>query len=175
MKETVLRLAHPDGTARIKVEKLDTNRYRIRVDDDVRVVESIPSGPGDGNFRLDSTGARLPFHFAVDPEDGSIWIAAGGRTFRFDPIRPTAGRKARREQASGDLVAPMPGKVVRVEVAPGTDVSTGMTLLVLEAMKMEHSLRAPHAGRVKSVKVATGDMVATGQILVELEETAAKT
>jgi propionyl-CoA carboxylase alpha chain len=74
------------------------------------------------------------------------------------------------EEEPGSLHAPMPGKVVAVKVETGTDVAEGQVLVILEAMKMEHSIRSPFAGTVKAVKVAEGDQVDADQVLVVVEE-----
>ena len=81
---------------------------------------------------------------------------------------PTAGRPA------GSLLAPMPGGVVRVLAEPGAVVTAGQPLVVLEAMKMEHTVTAPGAGILAEVRVAHGDQVDTGQVLavVTAEESA---
>jgi propionyl-CoA carboxylase alpha chain len=68
------------------------------------------------------------------------------------------------------LVAPMPGSVVRVDVATGDEVAAGQTLVVVEAMKMEHTVAAPHAARVAEVCVAPGEQVDGGRVLVLLED-----
>ncbi|MDQ3875340.1 MAG: acetyl/propionyl-CoA carboxylase subunit alpha, partial [Actinomycetota bacterium] len=73
------------------------------------------------------------------------------------------------EDATASLSSPMPGAVVRVDVAPGETVEAGQPLVVLEAMKMEHTVSAPHAGRVADVRVAAGDQVESGRVLVVLE------
>ena len=67
-------------------------------------------------------------------------------------------------QGSGPqhVIAPMPGKIVRVLVKPGDDVEARQGLVVVEAMKMENELRASRAGRVKSIKVAEGQSVDAG-------------
>jgi propionyl-CoA carboxylase alpha chain len=70
--------------------------------------------------------------------------------------------------ASGSLLAPMPGTVVRVTVEPGAEVVAGQAVLVLEAMKMQHSVTAPSAGTV-SVNVTTGQQVASGEVLAVVE------
>ena len=67
------------------------------------------------------------------------------------------------------VVAPMPGLVVRVNVAPGDQVQAGQGVVVMEAMKMENELRASAAGTVKTVRVAAGTAVEKGAVLVELE------
>jgi acetyl/propionyl-CoA carboxylase alpha subunit len=71
--------------------------------------------------------------------------------------------------AAGSLVAPMPGTVVRVAVVPGDPVAGGQVLVVLEAMKMEHSVRSPHDGTVAEVRVATGQAVESGTVLAVLD------
>ena len=67
------------------------------------------------------------------------------------------------------LSAPMPGLVVKVEVAEGDTVESGQGLVIVEAMKMENELTAETDSRVAGVRVAAGDTVEKGQVLVELE------
>ena len=72
--------------------------------------------------------------------------------------------------AGGDAVkAPMPGKIIAVNVAAGDTVEKGQTVAVMEAMKMEHSLTAPRDGVVESVDAELGAQVPEGQVLVALE------
>ena len=84
---------------------------------------------------------------------------------RFDPIAAAEASHAQH----GGLSAPMNGSIVRVLVEPGQAVETGTALVVLEAMKMEHSIRAPEAGTVKALYCREGEMVSEGTVLVELE------
>jgi biotin carboxyl carrier protein len=63
----------------------------------------------------------------------------------------------------------MPGRVVRVEVEEGDTVAEGDALVVLEAMKMEHTLRAPHDGVVKEISNKVGDQVETNDVLIVVE------
>ncbi|MBG6476819.1 acetyl/propionyl/methylcrotonyl-CoA carboxylase subunit alpha [Pseudomonas aeruginosa] len=84
---------------------------------------------------------------------------------RFDPIAEAEAS----HQHHGGLTAPMNGSIVRVLVEPGQSVEAGSALVVLEAMKMEHSIRAPHAGTVKALYCGEGEMVSEGTVLVELE------
>jgi propionyl-CoA carboxylase alpha chain len=67
--------------------------------------------------------------------------------------------------ASGSLLAPMPGTVVAVRVEKGEVVEAGAPVLVLEAMKMQHTVAAPYAGTVTEMSVRTGDQVAAGEVL----------
>lgn len=74
----------------------------------------------------------------------------------------------KRESKPGGLNAPMPGKVFKVLVKPGDQVKQGQTLLVLEAMKMEHAIKADKDGVVKKVIFKEGDLVQGGAALAEL-------
>ena len=69
----------------------------------------------------------------------------------------------------GSLLAPMPGSVVRIEVGEGATVSAGTPIVVLEAMKMEHTVRAPADGVVATISVSGGEQVVTGQVLAIVE------
>ncbi len=84
-----------------------------------------------------------------------------------DPLSGAAGHYS----AEGSLTAPMPGVVTLLKAKPGETVEAGATLLVMEAMKMEHAIRAPHDGVVKAFRAKPGDQVKEGDLLVEFEET----
>lgn len=72
----------------------------------------------------------------------------------------------------GDIVAPMPGKVIAVDVADGDSVTAGQRLLVLEAMKMEHALTAPFDGTVTGLSVSAGAQVQVEALLAVVEPAA---
>jgi 3-methylcrotonyl-CoA carboxylase alpha subunit len=87
------------------------------------------------------------------------------RIDRLDPLR----RAEAEDEAGGALSAPMPGKIVRQPVSAGDRVARGAPLLVLEAMKMEHTITAPGDGRIVQLHYAEGDQVEEGAILIEFE------
>ncbi len=70
--------------------------------------------------------------------------------------------------ASGGLSTPLPGVVVSVPVTVGQKVAAGEALMVVEAMKMEHTITAPHAGTVRAIHSAAGERVPEGKALLEL-------
>ena len=72
--------------------------------------------------------------------------------------------------ATGSLLAPMPGSVISVAVAPGASVTAGQPVLVLEAMKMQHTVSAPHDGVVTDLPVGIGDQVAAGAVLAVVQQ-----
>ncbi len=112
----------------------------------------------------------------VGEEGGQRWVlGAVGQRFdveavdeRTRQIRALTGTR-RPAGGSGTVVAPMPGLVVRVEVAVGQRVEAGAGLVVVEAMKMENELRATRAAVVAAVHVAPGQAVEKGAPLVTLE------
>jgi propionyl-CoA carboxylase alpha chain len=73
------------------------------------------------------------------------------------------------EEASGGLVAPMPGKVIEIRVAVGDHVTAGQTLILLEAMKMEHPMRAATDGIVVEIRVEAGEQVESETLLLVIE------
>jgi acetyl/propionyl-CoA carboxylase alpha subunit len=77
--------------------------------------------------------------------------------------------EAAREEDPGSLHAPMPGRIVKVMVGEGDDVTDGQVVIVLEAMKMEHTLRAPYDGVVRSMTAAPGVQVEAGTVLAVVE------
>ena len=99
--------------------------------------------------------------------DGTAVMFEAGETYAFTARPPTTGLAA----AAGDgaIRAPMPGKIVAVAVAAGDMVKRGQALLILEAMKMEHTLTAPFDGTVTAVNAAVGDQVREGTGLVMVD------
>jgi propionyl-CoA carboxylase alpha chain len=79
------------------------------------------------------------------------------------------------EEVSGGVVAPMPGRVIDIRIAVGERVAAGQTVVLLEAMKMEHPMRAPADGVVSEIPVAVGDQVENGALLLVIEADEAET
>jgi 3-methylcrotonyl-CoA carboxylase alpha subunit len=100
-------------------------------------------------------------------EGDTLTLFHDGRTavlWRYDPLAAAEARAA--EATGGSLAATMPGVVVAVLVAAGAKVEKGATLMVIEAMKVEHAIRAHAAGTVTEVRFAVGEQVADGDQLV---------
>jgi biotin carboxyl carrier protein len=96
------------------------------------------------------------------------WVSHRGETYRLSAVPRFTSRKARRSEDTPSLEAPMPGRVLGVRTAVGATVRKGDTLVLVEAMKMEHAVRAPKDGTVTRVLVTEGQMVALGDVLVEM-------
>ncbi|AVK02793.1 TPA: acetyl/propionyl/methylcrotonyl-CoA carboxylase subunit alpha [Pseudomonas aeruginosa] len=121
---------------------------------------------GDSLSQVDEQGLQRRLHAIRQGDTLHLqWHGELHAVSRFDPI---AEAEASHHQHGG-LTAPMNGSIVRVLVESGQSVEAGSALVVLEAMKMEHSIRAPHAGTVKALYCGEGEMVGEGTVLVELE------
>ena len=94
------------------------------------------------------------------------WVFVGAETIELQLKDPYSG-DAETKAAGGSLAAPMPGKIVAHLSSVGASVAAGAPLLVMEAMKMEHTLNAPTAGAVKTYPFAVGAQVAEGTVLVD--------
>ncbi|MDR7026397.1 acetyl/propionyl/methylcrotonyl-CoA carboxylase subunit alpha [Pseudomonas peli] len=110
-------------------------------------------------------------HLAIRRGD-SLYLHYAGELRSIQRVDPIAEVEAG-HQHHGGLTAPMNGSIVRVLVEAGQQVEAGAALVVLEAMKMEHSIRAPHTGTVNALYCSEGEMVSEGAVLVELEEISA--
>ena len=118
---------------------------------------------GAHGLTIDLAGTLLSA--TVVPQAGAAEVRLAGQTWRLATHPP---RVADHGGGDGRITAPMPGRVLAVDVAPGQAVAEGDRLLVLEAMKMEHRLTARAGGTVTAVHVTTGDQVADGMTLVEI-------
>jgi propionyl-CoA carboxylase alpha chain len=118
--------------------------------------------------RRPSPPQRSRHRVHVLQHDHRVWVQGpdGDVALTARPRFPEAGTEA---DVAGGLVAPMPGKVVSVEVATGDAVAEGQLLMIVEAMKMEHRVTAPHAGVVVEVKSRAGDQVSGGELLVVID------
>jgi 3-methylcrotonyl-CoA carboxylase alpha subunit len=117
-----------------------------------------------GDHRFDATVIRRGLGFTV---------FAGGQSYRLVMTDPLAAAETI-EAPTGRLTAPMPGRIAQLQVKPGQAVKRGETLLVLEAMKMEHSILAPRDGVVDAIGYAVGELVEEGVELLSLKPEAAK-
>jgi 3-methylcrotonyl-CoA carboxylase alpha subunit len=138
--------------------------YRLEVDGQ----STLASGemlPGS-QLRADLGGNRVAATVVLAGEKRHVFLH--GRCFVLAAVDPLfqAGEGG---GAEGGLTAPMPGKVIALVATPGAKVEKGAPLLILEAMKMEHTIAAPAAGTIKAFRYAVGEQVSDGAELVDFE------
>ncbi|WP_329317615.1 acetyl/propionyl/methylcrotonyl-CoA carboxylase subunit alpha [Streptomyces sp. NBC_01262] len=149
----------------LRVPGLEPVAVQVR-EGEVRISEGPPLrarllAAGDGRVILDWGGVTHTFHHA------GAWLGRDGDSWQVADHDPVEAALRGGAGAGGldTLAAPMPGTVTVVKVSKGDTVTAGQSLLVVEAMKMEHVITAPHAGTVTEIDVAPGSTVAMDQVL----------
>jgi acetyl-CoA/propionyl-CoA carboxylase biotin carboxyl carrier protein len=140
----------------------------VRLQGDTLSVDGVTAtatGVLDGDDVLLTTNGRVT-RWATAVEGRQVWIGRDGASW----VLSEAVRHLRAEEHThdGDIVSPMPGSVIAVHALKGQTVSKGEPLVVVEAMKMEHTLVAPLDGSVADVLVRVGQQVAVDELLVQV-------
>jgi acetyl/propionyl-CoA carboxylase alpha subunit len=156
---------YESGTAELEV-RYRLGRHGTRISVDGRELPGLTvhrAGPDEVDLTVGGIRRRVSVHQvgAVAYVDSPLGASVLTEVPRFAQPEPQVD--------PGSLLAPMPGTVVRIAVAPGETVEAGTPVVVIEAMKMEHAVRAPAAGLVAEVRVQAGQAVDTGTPLARLE------
>jgi len=148
----------------------DGGRWRLAIGG--AVYEASGERPPDGAFAIVLDGVRGAVR--ILEHGGTLAVFMSGESWvldAIDPLAPPAGA----DPTAGRLTAPMPGRVVQLLVAAGDPVRQGQAMMVVEAMKMEHTIAAPRDGTVAAVHFAAGDLVEEGAELIALADSASGT
>lgn len=100
----------------------------------------------------------------------TLWLHVNGETWVIENKKRKKASTSHNVSEENEVLAPMPGKILRLAVKAGEAVEKDQVMVVMEAMKMEYSLVAPKAGRVEIVNCSEGQQVELGRILVRLEK-----
>jgi acetyl-CoA/propionyl-CoA carboxylase biotin carboxyl carrier protein len=157
-----VRLSCGDRTDHVHIVG-QPHRAEVWVDGGKR--RSLAASLSDRGLMLTLDGVRC--EFAVADSDHQIWLAGALGTVMLEEVREAPARPGDEHEGDGDILSPMPGSVVAVNVSTGQSVEAGAVVAAVEAMKMEHSLRAP-VGGVVELFVAVGDQVKVGQPLARI-------
>ena len=145
-------------------------RYRAQRDGSFVVGDdrrAVVHGWTPETIDVEVDGERATARITLDGDRVHVTVGTSTASLELVPRFTVPGPA----EVVGGFVAPMPGSVLDVRVAPGQAVAAGQTLVVLEAMKMEHHMAAPADGVVAEVRVAAGDQVANGALLLVFEPT----
>ncbi len=154
------------GKQRFDVSASSSSRSEVTAQcGGARVQATASRGAGE-LLRLSPFDARDVVDALVTDGRVTVWRGAETTTFTLVDERESSAATA---HIAGSLTTPLPGVVIRVAVKPGDRVKAGDTLVVVEAMKMEHAIRAPHDGVVRAVKYQAGERVPEGAALIELD------
>lgn len=164
--------AEINGESREVRIKVDGSRVSAEVDGRSYLLEARVSGPGVHLLMLDG---RV-YECRVEADAGraaAAEIHIGSRAFSvtlIDPKRLRGGRSAgAQSDGTAQIVAPMPGKVVRLLVEQGAQVEAGDSIVVVEAMKMQNEMKSPRAGTVTELHAQAGATVKAGEVLAVIE------
>lgn len=146
---------------------LEYDAYRFEGGEGTSLVSMALAPDGGFEVRIDGVawGGELRF------EGNSVTLFFDGAAHRYH-LKSALASGADAGEDSGHVTAPMPGKIIAVQVAAGVAVAKGDPLMVLEAMKMEHVIRAPDDGVVAALHFAAGDQVEEGADLLRFEKAA---
>jgi 3-methylcrotonyl-CoA carboxylase alpha subunit len=128
----------------------------------------LASGEVGGDRTIDADLAGNRTRATVVRRVNELTVFAFGGSHRLEFEVPATVEE---EDPSGRLVSPLPGAVIQVLIKDGEAVQKGQALMIIEAMKMEHTISAPQSGTVKRIYFAAGEQVAEGAQLLDFEET----
>jgi biotin carboxyl carrier protein len=149
---------------RVEVRRAD-GRYEVTVDGRRHEIDWVE----DGAFTSLLVAGRS-FDVGIERREDGYRVSFDGQAHDVQlQAAGLAGAAARHAPGPSRVVAPMPGKIVRLLVGEGDAVAPGQGLVVMEAMKMENELRATRGGTVRELRVAEGQAVETGALLVLVE------
>jgi 3-methylcrotonyl-CoA carboxylase alpha subunit len=144
--------------------RVDGTGWRLHIDG--RELSGAAELTDDGRLQVELDGERWRAGVVALGDQLHLFTPHG--RFQIQRVDPLAIAAAE-DELGNVLTAPMPGKIVRQLIAAGDRVGRGAPLLVLEAMKMEHTLVAPGDGRVAALRYAEGDQVEEGAVLLDFE------
>ncbi len=164
---TELRLTSATGESiNVELQRGTGNTFAAKINND-----SV-----EGSFQVDSLSSGVlrfgdrvvPCYFARKNSRIEVWL--GGETQVFE-VAGAGGRStvAAAGPLAQEILAPMPGTVLRIEVQTGETFVAHQPLIIMESMKMEMTLSAPHAGRVAHIACTVGELVPMGKVLAKLQ------
>jgi biotin carboxyl carrier protein len=156
--------------SRIVELERDGEGWRVILDGQTVDADAVELAPHTFSILMNGQSHEIRVSLA---SDGKLKIQTGANEFTAEVIDPRAwsGRRHGHVEAEGQqqIVAPMPGKVVRLLVKAGDPVERGQGLLVVEAMKMQNEIRSPKSGTVERILATEGQTVNAGEVLAWVE------
>ena len=158
--------------AKAELIKKQGNIYHIKVDNTVYEVDVIETSPGIYSILHNGHSQNVELIEAGNPKKYNVNTLY--KKFDIEVVdaesRYIEARKKQSGLSESNVVSsPMPGRVVKIPVNKGDDVTEGQTVIVISAMKMESEYKAPKTGKIKDIKVKEGDIITGGQALVILD------
>ncbi|MBB5435534.1 biotin carboxylase N-terminal domain-containing protein [Nocardiopsis composta] len=165
-REPVAVDVHRLGPAEPAAAPGAVRRYRVRVDG-AEPAEAAAARSADGRTLTVALAGRTE-RYARAAHGGELWLGSAGAAWSFSDAPSVAPMRGSAAADEGPLRSPMPGTVLAVPVAVGDEVRAGAPIVVVEAMKMEHSVASPIDGTVAHLAVRPGDAVAMDAVLATI-------
>lgn len=102
--------------------------------------------------------------------NGQLWFYYQGKTFCYELEKRSSRKSSQKDLNPEDILAPMPGKILKLGFKKGDAVKAGEVVVVMEAMKMEYNLEAKISGTIETLNCAVNDQVSKDQLLVKIKE-----
>ena len=169
-----LHLALNGRTRVVSVDRAD-GRHRVTIDGETLIVDAAAFEAWSWSLVFPDDGhATASVGLSSAGQNGDLHVHLAAGTLAVQPVTGAArfGRgagAAAKAEGRQPIVAPMPGKVVKILVKAGDAVKARQGVIVVEAMKMENELRSPKDGRVTEIAVSEGTSVEAGRLLVVVE------
>jgi len=166
-----IQLSGTSGKKKHVVELIrNSEAYTVTLDGQPVEADAVQVSPNTVSVILGGQSFEIHLSRSID---GKIKLQCGPHEFSAEVIDPRSwrGRKQGALEVEGrqEIIAPMPGKVVRLLVAAGDRVDAGQGLLVVEAMKMQNEIRSPKSGKVERLLAKEGQNVNAGEVLAWVE------
>lgn len=162
-------------TQEIDVDPLGDGRYEVEMQGVRHSIDARRAAGGNWSLLIDGQSYDIELEVATPSEtEGRYNCLVRGRVVQLTVqderrIRMAAGARKLKVEGPQLITSPMPGKVVKVLVAPGDAVTEGQALVIIEAMKMENEIRAPTGGKVAKVFTGAGQTVEANAKLISIE------
>jgi biotin carboxyl carrier protein len=148
----------------VEISRVD-GQLRFALDGSPLEADAIEIAPGIYSILI----AGQSFEARVDSSGGALRVNVAGREYAAEISDPRQRKRYRggaiEAEGRQQVIAPMPGKVIRLLVAEGDVVETGKGLVVIEAMKMQNEVRSPKSGTIERMLVTEGQAVNSGDVL----------
>lgn len=157
-------------TIEFEFEKLSDTQARLSREDQEWIFDIV--AVGDNGYSLLLDGKSYHIQLNADGEQKQASLHGQGVAFSLvdkKKMRRSGALAHGESGVSGEVVSPMPGRIVKIHVGVGDEVTEGQGVIVVEAMKMENEFKAPKSGKIKDIKVKEGDSVEGNAVLVVVE------
>ncbi|MDQ3262956.1 MAG: biotin/lipoyl-binding protein [Myxococcota bacterium] len=154
----------------VDIQPLAGGRYRLTLEGKTHEIDALTLEHGAVSLLIDDRS----YHVEFEEQGDEVLVQVGKQLTRIDvaderKLRLRAGQAGFQVEGKQTLLAPMPGKVVKVLVKQGDEVTEGQGLVVVEAMKMENELKSPKAGKITELFAKEGSTVEINAKLLTVE------